>query len=180
MSGPRLRFCKESNDLLYPREDKERKRLVYYCKNCSYTEDAEEADWCVYRNAVKEVKDKTVITQVTSPSGKMDCVCSDNFHAHFPHRVGSACLLVLLAVVHVCKAACLNFPKLAQLIVCALTVGCCATQDVRFNPTLPRTKDVQCPACNHNESVYYTSATSTGMTLHFQCTDCGHKWLDSV
>mmetsp|Transcript_14974 Transcript_14974/g.42044 ORF Transcript_14974/g.42044 Transcript_14974/m.42044 type:complete len:116 (-) Transcript_14974:624-971(-) len=115
MSGPRLRFCKESNDLLYPREDKDRKRLVYYCKNCSYTEDADEVDWCVYRNAVKEVKDKTVITQ-----------------------------------------------------------------DVRFNPTLPRTKDVQCPACNHNESVYYTSATSTGMTLHFQCTDCGNKWQDSV
>lgn len=64
MSGPRLRFCRESNDLLYPREDKERKRLVYYCKNCDYVEDADEADWCVYRNAVKDVKEKTVITQV--------------------------------------------------------------------------------------------------------------------
>eukprot|EP00951_Prasinocladus_malaysianus_P033461 scaffold331449_cov32-Prasinocladus_malaysianus.AAC.1 len=66
MTGPRLRFCKESNDLLYPREDRARKRLVYYCKNCDYVEDSEESDWCVYRNAVKEVKDKTVITQVES------------------------------------------------------------------------------------------------------------------
>mmetsp|Transcript_2203 Transcript_2203/g.3830 ORF Transcript_2203/g.3830 Transcript_2203/m.3830 type:complete len:116 (-) Transcript_2203:74-421(-) len=115
MSGPRLRFCRESNDLLYPREDKERKRLVYYCKNCDYVEDAEQSDWCVYRNAVKDVKEKTVITQ-----------------------------------------------------------------DVRYNPTLPRTKDVQCPSCGHNDSVYYTSSTSTGMKLHFQCTECAHKWQDAV
>lgn len=33
-SGPKLRFCPESNDLLYPKEDKERKKLVYVCRRC--------------------------------------------------------------------------------------------------------------------------------------------------
>ncbi len=32
--GPKLRFCPESNDLLYPKEDKERKVLVYFCRRC--------------------------------------------------------------------------------------------------------------------------------------------------
>ena len=34
--GPKLRFCPESNDILYPREDKGRRVLVYACKSCAY------------------------------------------------------------------------------------------------------------------------------------------------
>ena len=34
--GPKLRFCPESNDILYPREDKQRRVLVYGCLSCSY------------------------------------------------------------------------------------------------------------------------------------------------
>ena len=34
--GPKLRFCPESNDILYPREDKQRRVLVYGCKSCNY------------------------------------------------------------------------------------------------------------------------------------------------
>lgn len=34
--GPKLRFCPESNDILYPREDKARRVLVYACKSCAY------------------------------------------------------------------------------------------------------------------------------------------------
>mmetsp|Transcript_7080 Transcript_7080/g.43680 ORF Transcript_7080/g.43680 Transcript_7080/m.43680 type:complete len:211 (+) Transcript_7080:93-725(+) len=36
MGGPHLRFCPTSNDLLYPKEDRTRKRLVYTCKTCGY------------------------------------------------------------------------------------------------------------------------------------------------
>jgi hypothetical protein len=36
-------------------------------QNCDYVEDSQETDWCVYRNAVKEVKDKAVITQACIP-----------------------------------------------------------------------------------------------------------------
>lgn len=63
--GPKLRFCPESNDLLYPKEDKERKRLVYVCRSCQYREDADPSDWCVYRNEVHHTsKEKSVVLQV--------------------------------------------------------------------------------------------------------------------
>lgn len=94
MSGPRLRFCRESNDLLYPREDKATKRLIYYCKNCNYVEDAEKVDWCVYRNAIKEVKDKTVVTQVKAheqpscPETRVAC----RYQEHYP----TICLQAML------------------------------------------------------------------------------------
>lgn len=50
-TGPKLRFCPESNDLLYPKEDKDRRVLVFVCRNCGYQEDADPANWCVYRYA---------------------------------------------------------------------------------------------------------------------------------
>lgn len=115
-AGPSLRFCPESNDLLYPVEDRERKRLVYRCKNCGYVEDADPSNWCVYRNEVHHTsKERTVILQ-----------------------------------------------------------------DVSADPTLPRTKDVQCPNCNHNEAVFFSASTEEGMTLYFNCTNCRHRWRDYV
>ena len=60
----RLRFCKESNDLLYPREDRARKTLVFACRNCAYVEEAGDTaeDFCVYRNIVDHTAaEKTVI-----------------------------------------------------------------------------------------------------------------------
>jgi DNA-directed RNA polymerase II subunit RPB9 len=35
-----LKFCPETNDLLYPRENKQLRKLEYYCKNCPYVETA--------------------------------------------------------------------------------------------------------------------------------------------
>lgn len=65
MSGPKLRFCPESNDLLYPKEDRERKKLVYFCRSCGYQEDVETSEWCVYRNEVHHTaKEKNVVLQV--------------------------------------------------------------------------------------------------------------------
>lgn len=51
-AGPRLRFCPESNDLLYPREDRERRVLVFFCKSCNYQEDAQPSEWLVYRSVL--------------------------------------------------------------------------------------------------------------------------------
>jgi DNA-directed RNA polymerase II subunit RPB9 len=66
----RLRFCPETNDLLYPQaaEVDGKKRLVYVSKTSEYIEYPEEKDWCVYRRNVKHTtKDKTVvITDVRS------------------------------------------------------------------------------------------------------------------
>ncbi len=50
-TGPKLKFCPESNDLLYPVEDRERRKLVYQCRNCGYREDAHPSSYCVYRCA---------------------------------------------------------------------------------------------------------------------------------
>ena len=69
-SGPRLRFCPESNDLLYPKEDKERKVLVYFCRSCAYKEDADPSEWCVYRNEVHHTqKEKSIVLQVGRGGG---------------------------------------------------------------------------------------------------------------
>mmetsp|Transcript_7079 Transcript_7079/g.43668 ORF Transcript_7079/g.43668 Transcript_7079/m.43668 type:complete len:89 (+) Transcript_7079:93-359(+) len=63
MGGPHLRFCPTSNDLLYPKEDRTRKRLVYTCKTCGYQEDAESG--CVYRNEFSHTEaEKTVVLLV--------------------------------------------------------------------------------------------------------------------
>ncbi|DBA72699.1 hypothetical protein WJX82_007126 [Trebouxia sp. C0006] len=119
--GPKLRFCPESNDILYPREDKQRRVLIYACKSCSYEEDAdplnkEYGGWCVYRNEVHHSnKEKTVILK-----------------------------------------------------------------DVKADPTLPRTNDVECAMCKHKEAVFFSSSTEEGMTLYLSCTNCGHKWRDNV
>mmetsp|Transcript_25467 Transcript_25467/g.28339 ORF Transcript_25467/g.28339 Transcript_25467/m.28339 type:complete len:136 (-) Transcript_25467:223-630(-) len=52
-----MQFCLECNDILYPREDKENRRLVLWCRNIdacgeNYTQDAETN--VVYRTTVKE------------------------------------------------------------------------------------------------------------------------------
>lgn len=65
MAGPKLRFCPESNDLLYPKEDRERRKLVYVCRSCGYKEDADPKDWCVYRNEVHHTsREKSIVLQV--------------------------------------------------------------------------------------------------------------------
>eukprot|EP00798_Chlamydomonas_sp_ICE-L_P031105 gene31105-6236_t len=125
MSGPRrgLKFCPETNDLLYPRSNNETKRLEYYCKNCQHVEQAQLQDYCVYASETTEysAKDKTVVMQTTEYSAKDKTV---------------------------------------------------VMQDVISDPTLPRTKDVRCPKCNHNEAVFVSEATESGMTLH--------NWRDYV
>ena len=109
----KLRFCPNSNDLLYPKEDRERKKLVYVCRNCDYRIDAE--DHCVFRHNIAHSKkeETTWILDLTS------------------------------------------------------------------DPTLPRSKDVRCKKCDTREAVFFSMATSEGMSLHFQCVACQYKWKDT-
>jgi len=53
-------------------------------------------------------------------------------------------------------------------------------QDVRSDPTLPRTNEVRCPNCSHTEAVFFSASTEEGMTLFFNCTGCAHRWRDHV
>lgn len=108
-----LRFCPNSNDLLYPKEDRQNKRLVYFCRNCDYTVVASEP--CVHRRKI--------------------------FHSASEATT----------VIH----------------------------DVRTDPTLPRSKDVQCSICETREAVFFSQTTTEGMSLFFQCVSCGNKWKDT-
>ena len=99
----KLRFCPNSNDLLYPKEDRERQKLVYVCRNCDYMIDADSD--CVYRNSIAHTSDEVT------------------------------------AVI----------------------------QDVRTDPTLPRSNDARCSKCDHREAVFFSLTTTDGMSLFFQC-----------
>jgi DNA-directed RNA polymerase II subunit RPB9 len=99
-----LKFCPETNDLLYPRENKQKRQLEYYCKNCPYVEVATAQDQCVYVSETKhDAKEQTIVLQ-----------------------------------------------------------------DVTADPTLPRTQEVTCPTCAHNEAVFFSASSEqvTGAGTH--------------
>lgn len=62
-----FRFCAECNNMLYPREDKENSRLLYSCRNCDYTELAENPK--VYRHEL--------ITNIGETAGVVQDIGSD-------------------------------------------------------------------------------------------------------
>ncbi|CAI6008036.1 unnamed protein product [Closterium sp. NIES-65] len=51
-----MKFCRECNNILYPREDRENRVLLYACRNCDHQEAAENN--CVYRNEVHHTADE--------------------------------------------------------------------------------------------------------------------------
>ena len=51
-----IRFCKECNNMLYPKEDVANKRLLYACRNCGYSEPSKKS--CVYVNNLVENYDE--------------------------------------------------------------------------------------------------------------------------
>jgi DNA-directed RNA polymerase II subunit RPB9 len=56
-----------SSNMLYPEEDEQNSRLMFTCRNCSYSEPADSP--LVYRNALKE--------QVAETAGNVDDVAED-------------------------------------------------------------------------------------------------------
>ncbi|KAJ6640156.1 DNA-directed RNA polymerase II subunit RPB9 [Pseudolycoriella hygida] len=66
-----IRFCPECNNMLYPKEDKERRVLLYACRHCGYREDAKSN--CIYVNKILHETDELsrivpeVITDPTMP-----------------------------------------------------------------------------------------------------------------
>lgn len=45
-----IHFCEECNNMLYPKEDKENKVLLYACRNCTFQAEAE--NHCIYVNKI--------------------------------------------------------------------------------------------------------------------------------
>lgn len=69
---------------------------------------------------------------------------------------------------------------LLLLIACRLEVN---TEDITNDPTLQRTRSVQCPKCPHMEAVYFQAKQKMGedgMKLFFVCCnrDCLYQWKD--
>lgn len=146
--GPKLRFCPESNDILYPREDKQRRVLVYGCLSCSYE---------VKHTAAQHLYTCSV---VHSNSADLQC-CAQEDADPLNKEYGGWC--VYRNEVH-------HSNKEKTVIL----------KDVKADPTLPRTNDVECAMCKHKEAVFFSSSTEEGMTLYLSCTNCGHKWRDNV
>ncbi|GMH19915.1 hypothetical protein Nepgr_021756 [Nepenthes gracilis] len=57
-----MKFCRECNNILYPKEDRENKILLYACRNCDHQEAADSN--CVYRNEIHHaVGERTQVLQ---------------------------------------------------------------------------------------------------------------------
>ncbi|KAI3422378.1 DNA-directed RNA polymerase II subunit RPB9 [Globodera pallida] len=57
-----IKFCPECNNMLYPREDKQIRRLMYVCRNCEHSEPAENP--CIYVNKLTHEVDE--LTQIVA------------------------------------------------------------------------------------------------------------------
>uniref|UniRef100_A0A0D9XV56 DNA-directed RNA polymerase subunit n=1 Tax=Leersia perrieri TaxID=77586 RepID=A0A0D9XV56_9ORYZ len=55
-----MKFCRECNNILYPKEDREQKILLYACRSCDHQEVAD--SYCLYRNVVHHAAEE--FTQV--------------------------------------------------------------------------------------------------------------------
>ncbi|XP_045165556.1 DNA-directed RNA polymerase II subunit RPB9-like [Mercenaria mercenaria] len=55
-----IKFCKECNNMLYPKEDKESRNLLYACRNCDYQQIADNP--CIYVNKITHEVDE--LTQI--------------------------------------------------------------------------------------------------------------------
>jgi DNA-directed RNA polymerase II subunit RPB9 len=111
-----MRFCKECNNLLYPRENVEQRKLEYACKLCPFV-DKNITGSCVWVNEL--IKNTTSGLEVVNSDLNKVCMYSSIYF---------------------------------------IISNSYEPQD----PTLQRSRTVECSRCGHNEAVlfqvnYYTS-----------------------
>nr|XP_044615460.1 DNA-directed RNA polymerase II subunit RPB9 isoform X2 [Equus asinus] len=93
-----IRFCQECNNMLYPKEDKENRILLYACRNCDYQQEADNS--CIYVNKIThEVDELTqIIADVSQdptlprtedhPCQKTPCACTTCARPHTAATAG--------------------------------------------------------------------------------------------
>ncbi|KAK1653758.1 hypothetical protein QYE76_071564 [Lolium multiflorum] len=61
-----MKFCRDCNNILYPKEEKDKRVLLFACRNCEHQEVADNT--CVYRNEVQHAaaERRQVLQDVTS------------------------------------------------------------------------------------------------------------------
>lgn len=158
----KLRFCKESNDLLYPYEKKESRTLWYRCRNCDYEASARELPVCVYlrvlwacafflcrltkefpRARAQEPADNNcVYRNLIDHKGANKTVVMEASLSRPRPSPPVPCLGAPSSLVPADSAPCLR----------AALRGLCIAQDVTTDPTLPRTRDTHCPRCDGTEA----------------------------
>ncbi|KAI9723396.1 MAG: hypothetical protein M1812_001280 [Candelaria pacifica] len=77
-----FRFCRECSNMLYPKEDKENRTLMFACRTCQFSEPA--ASSCVFRNNLQNSVGETHgVTQdvgsdptVGLPDDPDNCTCT--------------------------------------------------------------------------------------------------------
>ena len=88
-----IRFCQECNNMLYPKEDKENRVLLYACRNCDYRQMADSC--CIYVNKIMHEVDEitSIVTDVvgdpTLPRSEVKasfinhfCIKDDHYQDH--------------------------------------------------------------------------------------------------
>jgi DNA-directed RNA polymerase II subunit RPB9 len=83
-----IRFCEECHNMLYPKEDKTNKMLLYACRNCDHQEESESS--LVYRHELVQLSDertqvfKDLASDPTLPRTKnVSCIQCRNDEAVF-------------------------------------------------------------------------------------------------
>ena len=72
------RFCTECNNMLYPKENREERVLIFACRNCNYAERAQQT--CVYKHIITHATmDQTTAmvdlsSDPTFPRSKEQCI----------------------------------------------------------------------------------------------------------
>ncbi|KAI9343461.1 hypothetical protein DFJ73DRAFT_841664 [Zopfochytrium polystomum] len=57
-----IQFCPNCNNMLYPREDRANRQLVFHCRHCGYSDTALTEQQCVYRHIITHTAmDQTVV-----------------------------------------------------------------------------------------------------------------------
>lgn len=57
-----FRFCSECSNMLYPKEDEVERKLLFTCRTCSYSEEAQSS--CIFRNVLNNAAGETAgVTQ---------------------------------------------------------------------------------------------------------------------
>lgn len=142
----------------------------------------EPSEWCVYRNEVHHTaKEKNVVLQVGRgqrrrelwEKGQGGFAVGEGGgvreRAAQDGRVGVQGSERWLRVGQCSRAAvCGGSGSAAVLPILLQGAPRCPVlpQDVRSDPTLPRTKDVRCPQCNHNEAVFFSAHTEEVRPAH--------------
>ncbi|KHN68905.1 putative DNA-directed RNA polymerase [Ordospora colligata] len=88
---PSDRFCRECNNLLYPKEDSQENTLLMACKNCEHIQETK--SHCLYSKSFRtkhkamEVYAKDLLQDPTLPQVKIDCAkCGFNKGIYFQSR----------------------------------------------------------------------------------------------